>query len=59
MFAIELDPLYVDVAIRRWQVFTGEKATLTGGRSFDETANERGSKAEPSSAGHAVNPQEA
>src|ERR1043165_7988194 len=26
--AIELDPLYVDVAIKRWQAFTGEEATL-------------------------------
>ena len=25
--AIEIDPLFVDVAIRRWQAFTGEKAT--------------------------------
>jgi DNA modification methylase len=25
--AIEFDPLYVDVAIRRWQNFTGKKAT--------------------------------
>ena len=23
---IEIDPLFVDVAIRRWQAFTGEKA---------------------------------
>ncbi|MCK1417629.1 site-specific DNA-methyltransferase [Bradyrhizobium sp. CW4] len=25
-FALEIDPLFVDVAIRRWQSFTGEKA---------------------------------
>jgi DNA modification methylase len=37
--AVELDPLYVDVAVRRWQDFTGEKATLQAdGRSFDEIA---------------------
>jgi hypothetical protein len=24
---IEIDPLFVDLAIRRWQAFTGEKAT--------------------------------
>jgi hypothetical protein len=36
-FAIELDPLYVDVAIRRWQAFTGENATLfEDGRTFDQ-----------------------
>ena len=26
--AIEIDPVYVDVAIRRWQSFTGKNATL-------------------------------
>jgi tRNA G10 N-methylase Trm11 len=40
-FAIELDPLYVDVAVRRWQSFTGEKATLIGdARSFEEIGTE-------------------
>lgn len=35
--AIELDPRYVDVAIRRWQQLTGGKATLAGSDStFDE-----------------------
>ena len=28
--AIEIDPRYVDVAIRRWQSLTGGKATLSG-----------------------------
>jgi DNA modification methylase len=33
--AIELDPLYVDIAIRRWQTFTGEAATLSAtGETF-------------------------
>lgn len=33
---IELDPLYVDVAVRRWQVLTGKSAVLaTTGESFD------------------------
>jgi len=41
-FAIELDPLYVDVAIRRWQAFTGDSATLLeDGRTFDSVAAER------------------
>ncbi len=36
---IELDPLYVDVAIRRWQKHTGDHAIhLTTGKSFDEIA---------------------
>lgn len=35
--AVELTPLYVDVAIRRWQQFTGKAATLEGdGRTFAE-----------------------
>ena len=40
--AIELHPPYVDVAIKRWQAFTGLQATLEGdGRTFDEIAAER------------------
>ncbi len=35
--AIELNPAYVDVAVERWQAFTGEDAMLDGdGRSFAE-----------------------
>lgn len=34
---IELDPLYVDVAVRRWQELTGKSAlTANGSASFDE-----------------------
>jgi DNA modification methylase len=34
---IELDPKYADVIVRRWQEFTGKKATLAEtGQSFDE-----------------------
>jgi DNA modification methylase len=41
-FAIEIDPAYVDVAVLRWQAFTGEDATLDqDGRSFAEVAAER------------------
>jgi DNA modification methylase len=40
--AIELEPRYVDVAIRRWQAFTGKAAALLAdGRSFDVVAIER------------------
>jgi len=40
--AIELNPAYIDVAIKRWQDFTGQKATLEGdGRTFDEIAAAR------------------
>ena len=39
---IELDPLYVDVAVRRWQAFTGEKSTrLADGKTFDAIAERR------------------
>lgn len=42
-FAIELNPAYVDVAVKRWQNFTGQQATLEGdGRTFQEIAKERG-----------------
>src|SRR5688572_17408430 len=40
--AIELLPQYVDVAVERWQAFTGETAKLEGdGRSFLAVAAER------------------
>ena len=39
---MELEPRYVDVAIRRWQAFTGLYACLLGdGRSFAVVAAER------------------
>jgi DNA modification methylase len=35
--AIELDPLYVDVAIRRWQSYTGQAAIMAvTGETFAE-----------------------
>jgi DNA modification methylase len=41
--AIELNSSYVDVAIRRWQAFTGDKAELERtGASFDAVAERRG-----------------
>jgi DNA modification methylase len=44
-FAIELDPLYVDVAVKRWQAFTGEQAVRLGdGRRFDELATRANAK---------------
>lgn len=43
-YAIEIDPLYVDVAIRRWQAFTGREATL-GGQSFADVEAERAGEA--------------
>ncbi|MGE0417711.1 MAG: DNA modification methylase [Acetobacteraceae bacterium] len=40
--AIELDPAYVDVALQRWEAFTGKDAVLEAdGRSFKEVSNGR------------------
>jgi hypothetical protein len=39
---MEIDPLYVDVAVRRWQAFTKRDATLAGTKqTFDEVTAER------------------
>jgi hypothetical protein len=39
---LELDPVYVDVMVRRWQECSGKEATLEGdGRSFRELCAER------------------
>lgn len=47
---LELDPLYVDTIVRRWQKYTDEEAILEGdGRTFAELEEERGAgNAEPS-----------
>ena len=40
--AVELDPRYMDIAIRRWQEFTGKRAVLEAtGQTFDEVATTR------------------
>ena len=40
--AIEIDPRYVDVAVKRWQDFTGQQATLEAtGQTYDELKAER------------------
>lgn len=45
VYAIELSPAYVDVAVKRWQEFTGSQATLeSAGRTFDEIAEQRVAK---------------
>lgn len=43
--ALEISPAYVDVAVLRWQAFTGKQATDEAGRLFDEVAAERQPKA--------------
>lgn len=41
-FAVELDPAYVDVAVKRWQDFTGKKAVLAStGKTFAEVESGR------------------
>jgi DNA modification methylase len=40
-YGLELDPLYIDTAIRRWQGLTGGSARhAASGRSFDDLARE-------------------
>jgi DNA modification methylase len=40
--ALELDPQYVDVAVRRWQKYAGKAATLAAtGQSFEDVEEER------------------
>lgn len=41
-YGLEIDPLYVDVAIRRWQRLTGEAAKhAVSGKNFDQAAHEQ------------------
>jgi DNA modification methylase len=39
--ALEIDPAYVDVAIRRWEQLTGKSATLSTGETFEEVTEQR------------------
>ena len=46
VYAVELNPAYVDVAVRRWQDFTGQDAILEGdGRTYKELSDGRKPKA--------------
>ena len=41
-YAIDIDLRYVDVAVMRWEQFTGQEATLEGdGHTFDQIKAER------------------
>jgi len=41
-FTVELDPLYVDVAVRRWEAFSGKQAILQQTeKTFGEVSHER------------------
>jgi DNA modification methylase len=49
--AIEIDPIYVDVAVARWEQMTGGQAVHSeSGKSFLETKAERGTSTEPTTA---------
>jgi DNA modification methylase len=42
--ALEIDPHYVDVAVRRWQTYTGKAALLAEtGETFEAIEERRGS----------------
>lgn len=41
-YAMELEPVYVDVAIRRWETMTGESARLERGPTWSKVAASRG-----------------
>ncbi|OWK27597.1 hypothetical protein SPMU_33810 [Sphingomonas mucosissima] len=47
-YAVEIEPRYIDVAIRRWEKMTGRKAVLeASGETFAEVAacrNDRGAQ---------------
>ena len=45
-YGLEIDPLYVDVAIRRWRAFTKRDAVLaSSGKTFDEVTAVRSKRA--------------
>jgi DNA modification methylase len=46
-FAIEIDPLFVDLAIRRWQAFTGEPAKRESDSADFETLDRASQRTEP------------
>ena len=42
VFAMEISPAYIDVAVERWQADTGREAILDGdGRTFAQVKAER------------------
>jgi DNA modification methylase len=45
--AMEIDPAFVDVAVRRWQAYTGKAAVLVGsGETFETLEEQRAAKPE-------------
>jgi DNA modification methylase len=39
--ALEIDPIYVDVGVRRWQTYTGKAAILAASGETFETIEEQ------------------
>ena len=41
-YGIELDPIYVDTAVKRWERYTGDHAVdAVSGKRFDDLSNEK------------------
>ena len=40
-YSMEMEPRFVDVAVKRWQTFTQEKAKLDTGETFEDVAAQR------------------
>ena len=55
--ALEIDPIYVDVAIRRWEALTGKSATLVTGETFEEVTEQRSTEAPITQNGADILPQ--
>jgi DNA modification methylase len=55
--ALEIDPVYVDVAIRRWEALTGKSATLATGETFEEVTEQRSIEVETPQAEAAILPE--
>lgn len=50
-YAMEISPQYCDVAVRRWEAFTGEKAILEStGKTFEEVSGGSRSQTEANAA---------
>lgn len=50
-FSMELDELYCDVILWRWEKFTGKKARLEDGRTFTQVRADRGTETQAAPAG--------
>jgi hypothetical protein len=57
-YAMEIEPCYVDIAIRRWQAFTRKDAVhAESGCTFDELADKRAGAVEPTNQSVAPTPR--